>query len=112
MKNYAMIIDYKYCTGCHTCEVACRKEKGMGLDQWGIKLTEHGPVKFDDQWMWNYVPVPSNLCDLCIDRIQEGKKPACAHHCLAQCMEIVPVEEVSAKIAGMGAGVTVFVPAE
>ena len=44
MKKHALLIDYKYCTGCHSCEVACRQEKGIeSQDEWGIKLAEFGP---------------------------------------------------------------------
>ena len=44
MKNYAMVVDYQYCTGCHACELACQNEKELSLDEWGIKVTQHGPV--------------------------------------------------------------------
>ena len=44
------------------------------------------------------------------DRIAEGKKPACVHHCLAKCMEAVPLEDVPARMAELGAGVTCFMP--
>lgn len=110
MSKYALVIDYKYCTGCHTCEVACRKEKGLPVEEWGIRLSEQGPVKLGGEWMWNYVPVPSSLCDLCEDRIAEGKKPACVHHCLADCMRVVPVEEVPAAMAEMGKTCVCFMP--
>ncbi len=112
MTQYAMIIDYKYCTGCHTCEVACRQEKQIeSQEEWGIKFAEFGPMRQGDEWYWDYVPVPSNLCDLCVDRIEEGKKPACAHHCLAKCMEVVSVDEVPARLTDLGAGgVAVFMP--
>ncbi len=56
------------------------------------------------------MPVPSSLCDLCQDRIAEGKKPACVHHCLAKCMEAVPLEDVPARMAQLGGGVTCFMP--
>ena len=110
MEKSALIIDYKYCTGCQTCVVACRKEKDLPVDQWGIKLSEQGPMKLGNKWNWNYVPIPTSLCDLCEDRIDKGLKPACAHHCLAQCMEVVPLSEVSAVLADMGDGVVCFIP--
>ena len=112
MKKYALVIDYKYCTGCHSCEVACRHEKGIeDMEQWGIKLAEFGPQMMDGKWYWNYVAVPSSLCDLCEERIEAGKKPACAHHCLAQCMEAVKLEDVGAKMAELGGdGVACFLP--
>jgi len=110
MEHLALIIDYKYCTGCHVCEVACRKEHNYSLEEWGIQLTEHGPVQFNGEWMWNYVPVPSSLCDLCADRRAEGKDPTCVHHCLAQCMEVVPVEKVSERLAALGKTAVCYVP--
>ena len=109
MTQYALIIDYKYCTGCHTCEVACRKEKGLPEGEWGIKLTEHGPVKIEGEWMWDYVPVPSKACDLCVERIEAGKKASCEHHCLADCMRVVPLEQVPAVVGELGTDVAVFV---
>jgi Fe-S-cluster-containing dehydrogenase component len=105
-----MLIDYKYCTGCHACELTCRNEHEIPLDQWGIKLAEMGPVQLNGKWMWNYVPVPSDLCDLCADRVAEGKKAPCEVHCLGACIEIVPIADVSAKIAEKGDTVSVFVP--
>ena len=112
MKKYALVIDYKYCTGCHSCEVACRNEKQIASqEEWGIKLAEFGPEKLDGKWYWNYVAVPSTLCDLCEARIEAGKKPACAHHCLAKCMEAVAIDEIPAKLAELGGdGVAVFLP--
>lgn len=111
MKEYALLIDYKFCTGCHSCEVACRQEKAIAQQElWGIKVTECGPLQMNDKWMWNYVPIPSDLCDVCIDRIHEGQKPACVHHCLAKCMEAVPLAEVSSKLAQRGDTTAVFIP--
>lgn len=111
MSINALLIDYEYCTGCHSCEIACRNEHGIPLGKWGIKLTETDPWKIDDDtWEWNYIPVPTQLCDLCGDRVAAGKKPACVHHCLAACMEFGTLEELSAKIAAKGHKMTIFVP--
>ena len=82
MSEYALLIDYKYCTGCHVCEVSCRKEHDLPLDEWGIKVNELGPAKMKGSWLWDYVPVPSDLCDLCEDRVKAGKK-ACLYSSLS-----------------------------
>lgn len=112
MKNYSLVIDYKYCTGCHSCEVACRAEKGIvDQDKWGIKFAEFGPERMGEKWYWNYVPVPSNLCDMCEDRLARGEDAACEHHCLAKCMFVVPNEKIGEKLAELGGeGVAVFQP--
>ncbi len=110
MTKYGLVIDYKYCTGCNTCVVACRKEKGLPVEEWGIKVNKMGPEKLGGVWSFDYVPVPSRLCDLCVDRIERGEKPACVHHCLAFCMEAVPVEEISGRMQELGDKVVCYLP--
>ena len=47
----ALLIDYEYCTGCHACEVSCKKEKDLARGQWGIKILTDGPRELpDDKW--------------------------------------------------------------
>ena len=41
-----ILINYDYCTGCHSCEVACKKELGLPKGEFGIKLTETGPYEY------------------------------------------------------------------
>ncbi|UWG98215.1 oxidoreductase [Dehalobacter sp. DCM] len=111
MKGYGLLIDYEYCTGCHSCEVSCKNEHKIPLGKWGIKLAEVGPFKIDeDKWEWNYVPVPTQLCDLCEDRINRGEKPSCVLHCLGLAMDYGPVEELAKKMAAKGTKVTLFMP--
>ena len=77
--KYGMLIDYGNCTNCGTCMIACRKEKGLSLEEWGITVNEIGPAKLGGSWEWDYVPTPSRLCDLCAGRMAEGKLPSCQH---------------------------------
>lgn len=103
MSHNALLIDYEFCTGCHSCEVACKQELGLPVGKWGIKLTQVGPWQVSaDRWEYNYIPIPTGLCDLCGARVAEGKKPACVHHCQAQVMEYGPVEELAAKMVTKG----------
>ena len=110
MTQKALIIDYKYCTGCHACEVACRNEHGYSLDEWGIEILEKGPEKLHGKWLWDYVPLPSHLCDLCEDRAAQGKDAACVHHCLSKCMEVVELEDAAKRLAELGPKTVCFVP--
>lgn len=110
MSKDALVIDYKYCTGCHACEITCQNEHELADGEWGIKITEHGPKKLNGKWFWDYVPVPSKICDLCADRRAEGGVAPCTIHCLAQCMSIVSIEELPAKLAELGEEVAVFIP--
>jgi len=102
-----LLIDYEWCSGCHTCEVACRKEHGFGNDEYGIKITEYvWPRNAQgkewqqiDEWQYTYFPMPLDACDLCAERVERGKLPTCVHHCQAQCITYGDVEELAAELA-------------
>lgn len=94
-----LIIQYDYCTGCHSCEVACKKEHGFEEGQNGIKVFQYGPAKTGDKkWDYFHIPVPTDLCDMCAERVEAGKLPTCVHHCQAKVMEFGPVEELAQKM--------------
>jgi Fe-S-cluster-containing dehydrogenase component len=99
MARNGLLIDYEYCTGCHTCEVACKQELDLPVGKWGIKLLEDGPWQVaPEKWEYNFIPLPTEMCTLCGTRVAEGKKPACVQHCQAQVMEYGEVEELAKKM--------------
>lgn len=113
--SYGLLVDFKYCTNCHTCEVACQAEKNLSAGEFGIKVFENGPykkqgAKMDDAWEWSYIPVPTYLCDLCADRLDAGRKPMCVKHCLAACMEYGPMTELAKRSVELGNKVAIFKP--
>lgn len=99
MARYGLLIDYGYCTGCHSCEMACSMEHEIPVGQWGIKLAQIGPWQIDeDRWQYSYIPAPTELCNLCGSRVAKGKQPACVHHCQAGVMKFGPVEELAKEM--------------
>lgn len=90
-----LFINYDFCTGCHSCEIACRRALGLGEGEFGIKLLQDGPRQNPDgSWEYTYLPLPTHLCDLCATRTQEGRLPMCVHHCQARVMEYGPCDEL------------------
>lgn len=93
-------IDYEYCTGCHTCEVACQQEHGLEAEQFGIKLAQIGPDQITDRkWQYEFVPIPTDRCDRCANRQAAGKIPSCVQHCQAGCISYGSVEELGELIS-------------
>ncbi|MBP2650470.1 MAG: 4Fe-4S ferredoxin iron-sulfur binding domain protein [Firmicutes bacterium] len=86
MGRKGLFIDYEYCTGCHTCEVACKQENNYPAGRWGIKVNEIILESFNKVEI-NYLPFPTELCNLCAARIKGGELPACVKHCQASCMK-------------------------
>lgn len=109
MSKYAMLIDTNWCTGCHTCEVACQAEHELPLGQFGIKLHHNGLWEIaEDRWQDTWVPVPTDQCDTCAARRAKGELPTCVKHCQAQCMAFGEISEM-AKCADAKRGVALFV---
>ena len=112
MSQNGLLIDNEYCTGCHSCEVACKNEKELPLGQWGIKVLELGPWKRQDgkTWEYRFVPVLTQDCDLCEDRVADGGQPSCVLHCLAQVIEYGTLEELAKKMEEKGKMATIVIP--
>ena len=100
MSRNALLIDYEYCCGCHTCEVACQKEHGWEPETWGIKVNQLGPFRYEDLGVvvYDYLPEPSDLCDLCGERVSKGELPTCVKHCQTACMAFGTVEELARRL--------------
>ncbi len=96
--KYGMLVNYGLCIGCQSCEISCVKEKNLPEGEWGIKVEQIGPEKLGGKWEWDYVPVPSSLCDLCEERMRQGKQPSCQLHCLAKVIEVLPLDEMSKRM--------------
>ena len=110
-KAYGLLINYEYCTGCMSCEMACAVEHDIPVGQYGIKMEEIGPWQIDKKnWQLDYVPVPTDMCDLCASRVEKGKKPTCVKHCQAFCMKYGPVEELAAELAAAKTKCALLVP--
>ena len=96
-EKYGLLIDYTWCTGCHSCEMACKVEHGWQAGEAnGIQLFEDGPrLMPNGKYEYNYLPVMTSLCDLCADRTAMGKLPTCVHHCQSACMKYGTVDVVA-----------------
>ena len=95
-----LLIDYKYCTGCHSCEVACQQEHNFPAGKYGIIVTEYILETLNGMSIY-YLPFPTELCDLCLSRVKNRMKPSCVKHCLASCMHYGPLDRLIKKSEGM-----------
>lgn len=97
MARYALLVDYDFCTGCHSCEVACQQEHDYPPGTNGVVVREYeyetgGRVKID------YLPFFTDHCDLCVPRLKREEPPACVRHCQAACMAFGLTQELAARM--------------
>jgi len=111
MSKQGLLINYEYCTGCHACEVACKKKRNLPEGQFGIKVLQVGPWQTSyDTWVYDFVPVLTNMCNLCADRVAAGKWPSCVHHCQALIIENGSEEELMKKASQINTKFALFFP--
>ena len=100
MSELGMLVNYEYCTGCQSCMVSCKNEKGWLDDPWGVEILSCGPYDLgNDAWEWDYIPAFTDRCDFCAERLARNEVPACQLHCLAACLEVGEIETLSQKMA-------------
>jgi len=97
MAKYGILINYKYCNGCRSCELACKQEHSRPPDEWGLKVIEVDPHVTGKRKY--YFPFPTSNCNLCGKRIARGKQPACVHHCRVKAMKFGKIEDLTEAIA-------------
>lgn len=101
MSQNAIMIDYHFCTGCKSCEMACQVEKGLPIGKCGIVVQEVGPWEVEgDWWQDDFVPHLTELCDLCAERTERGELPTCVKHCMAAVMTFGPLDELAKAAEG------------
>jgi Fe-S-cluster-containing dehydrogenase component len=100
-----ILVNYEFCTGCHSCEVVCKKYLDLPKGEFGIKLSEVGPFEYSNgegnarqRWEWCYQPIITKACNMCEERTVKGKMPMCVQHCQAWCMYYGEIEELVKKI--------------
>ena len=96
--KHGLLIDYEYCTGCHTCEIACSQEYHWPAGMAGMKVMEIVESLPNDKAYLAYLPFPTELCVLCAARTKKGLEPACVQHCMAACIKYGPVEELAKEM--------------
>ncbi len=100
-----ILVNYDYCIGCHSCEIACKKHLGLAKGEFGMKVCEVGPYEYvngegngKDRWEWTFMPMLTKACTMCEDRVEKGKMPMCVQHCQGWCLEYGDVEGLAAKL--------------
>ena len=96
MPKYGMLIDFKLCTGCRGCELACRQEHNRPEGEYGIYVLNIKAEVMDEKPY--FLPIPTDKCNLCGKRLARGEKPACAHNCWANVIQFGTIDSLMAEV--------------
>lgn len=95
-----MLVDYEYCTGCHTCEIACATSHDRPNKQAGVVVHHEGawPIT-EDIWQDTYLPVFTDACDKCANgSAAHDNVPMCVHHCQADVLRVGSLQELAKEL--------------
>ena len=99
-----ILVDYEWCSGCHSCEMACMVELSHAhfpQGRCGIKIHEEGPYEYaPGKWTDINMPIFTDLCDQCASRRAAGEKlPSCVKHCQARVLKYGEIEDLARDLA-------------
>ncbi|MDR2606360.1 MAG: oxidoreductase [Oscillospiraceae bacterium] len=101
--RHGLAIDIEYCTGCQSCNIACKQEHGYDAGTFGIRVTEHIYPRRNGKVQIDFEPFPTILCDLCRERRERGEDdvPACVHNCQSKCIVFGDLDTLTAAAKTM-----------
>jgi len=101
MAAKGILVDFAWCCGCHSCEVACKQEHNFGeIELPGVKVFQLGPDEMGGKLNVYWHPIFTDNCDLCAELVNDGQQPSCVKHCMTQCLEFGDIKELAKKADG------------
>ena len=97
-----ILVDYEWCSGCHTCEMACAVETTHDFPEGhcGVAIHEEGVYEIaPDKWTDINMPIFTDLCDQCAARMANGEaEPTCVKHCQAHVLKYGELDDLLADL--------------
>lgn len=93
-KQIGLVANLDLCMGCYACEVACKQEHDFSEGKKGIKVMTFGPYENEGELTMDFVPMGSDICDLCADRRAAGDGPFCAQICPTKALTLQTDDEI------------------
>ncbi len=81
-----LVANLERCIGCFACEVACKQEHTLPEGVRWMHVETLGPHEINAEPVMDFVPLATDGCDFCAERLARGKRPACVETCPTQAL--------------------------
>ena len=86
-KQYGLLVNLDKCVGCYVCEVGCAEWHNLPPDKKWIRLKTIGPERLNGRLKMEFIPIATEGCTFCKDRLKENLAPFCVATCITQALE-------------------------
>jgi Fe-S-cluster-containing dehydrogenase component len=99
-----VVVDKDKCMGCKSCLMACPYGARYTVESWesyfpdGLPLSEYENFA-KQKWEEESGCGVATKCDFCLDRILEGKDPACVEACPANARTFGDLDDVNSEVS-------------
>lgn len=93
-----MLLDLDMCTGCYTCQTACRETNHYGYDEQWMQVIRRNPYFVDGKLRMYHLVAPS--LDKCGPCYRANPDPLCAKVCSSAALFVGPVDELAPMMKG------------
>ncbi len=91
-KPVGMLLDAERCTGCYSCQSACRDTNQVPFSERWLEVIRRKPVFVDGELRMYHLLAPE--LDKCAVCVQREYPPLCERVCMASCLFVAPVEKL------------------
>lgn len=96
-----LLLDLDMCTGCYTCQTACRETNRYGYDEQWMQVVRRDPYFVDGKLRMYHLIAPS--LDKCAACYRADPEPLCAKTCSSAALFVGPVDELVPLMKGRNA---------
>lgn len=87
-----MLVQLDRCTGCFSCQTACRQTNHFSYDEKWMEVVRRNPVMVDGKLRMYHLLAPS--LDKCAECVAKDPTPLCQKVCMGNCLFVAPVEKL------------------
>jgi Fe-S-cluster-containing dehydrogenase component len=91
-KPVGMLLDAERCTGCYSCQSACRETNRVPFEEKWLEVIRRKPVMVDGEPQLYHLLAP--VLDKCAGCVERENPPLCERVCMASCLYVAPVEKL------------------
>ncbi len=95
-----MLLNAERCTGCFSCQAACREVNHVPFEEKWLEVVRRKPVIVDGDLRLYHLLAPQ--LDKCAECVARENPPLCVSLCMANCLYVAPVDKLLPLLKNKG----------